>query len=101
MEPMAVRRLTVPAGAGPRLDAFLVKAVPGFSKAQVQRLLADGKVKVNGKKAKPMRRIVGGEEVELDLPELQKAPASPVAGPKLRPLYEDAKWLVIDKPSGL
>ncbi len=97
---MAVRRLTVPSGAGPRLDAFLVKAVPGFSKVQVMRLLADGKVKVNGKKAKPLRRIVGGEELELDLPELQKAPASP-AGPKLRALYEDPKWLVIDKPSGL
>ncbi|MDP1823811.1 MAG: RluA family pseudouridine synthase [Archangium sp.] len=97
---MAVRRLTVPAGAGPRLDAFLTKAVPGFSKVQVQRLLADGRVKVNGKKAKPMRRIVGGEEVELDLPEVQKAPAAP-DGPKLRALYEDAKWLVIDKPSGL
>ena len=97
---MAVRRLTVPSGAGPRLDAFLVKSVPGFSKAQVMRLLADGKVKVNGKKAKPLRRIVGGEEIELDLPELQKAPASP-EGPKLRALYEDPKWLVIDKPAGL
>jgi 23S rRNA pseudouridine1911/1915/1917 synthase len=100
MEFMAVRRLTVPSGAGPRLDAFLVKAVPGFSKVQVQRLLADGKVKVNGKKAKPMRRIVGGEEVELELPEVQKAPKS-ADGPKLPALYEDEKWLVIDKPSGL
>ena len=91
----------MPAGAGPRLDAFITKAIPGFSKVQVQRLLADGKVKVNGKKAKPMRRIVGGEEVELDLPDLQKAPAAPADGPKLPALYEDAKWLVIDKPSGL
>ena len=98
---MAVRRLTVPAGAGPRLDAFLTRALPGFSKVQVQRLLSDGRVKVNGKKAKPMRRIVGGEEVELELPELQKAPAAPADGPKLPALYEDAKWLVIDKPSGL
>jgi 23S rRNA pseudouridine1911/1915/1917 synthase len=100
MESMAVRRLTVPAGAGPRLDAFLTRAVPGFSKVQVQRLLADGRVKVNGKKAKPMRRIVGGEEIELELPEVRQAPAAP-GGPKLRALYEDAKWLVIDKPSGL
>ncbi len=100
MDPMAVRRLTVPSGAGPRLDAFLVKAVPGFSKVQVQRLLADGKVKVNGKKAKPMRRIVGGEEIELELPEVQKAPKT-LDGPRLPALYEDEKWLVIDKPSGL
>ena len=98
---MAVRRLTVPAGAGPRLDAFLTKSIPGFSKAQVQKLLAEGRVKVNGKKAKPMRRIVGGEEVEVELAEPKKAPAPAPGGPKLRPLYEDAKWLVIDKPSGL
>ena len=77
-----------------------MKAVPGFSKVQVQRLLADGKVKVNGKKAKPLRRIMGGEELELELPELQKAPRAP-DGPKLPALYEDAKWLVINKPSGL
>lgn len=97
---MAVRRLTVPSDAGPRLDSFLTRALTGFSKVQVQHLLAQGKVKVNGKKAKPMRRIVGGEAVEVDLPELQRAPASP-AGPKLTALYEDEKWLVIDKPSGL
>lgn len=100
MQSMAVRRLTVPSDAGPRLDAFLAKAIPGFSRVQVQRLLADGKVKVNGKKAKPMRRIVGGEEVELELPEVQRAPPSP-DGPKLPALYEDEKWLVINKPSGL
>jgi 23S rRNA pseudouridine1911/1915/1917 synthase len=101
MEVMAVRRLTVPAGAGPRLDAFLTKSIPGFSKAQVQKLLAEGRVKVNGKKAKPMRRIVGGEEVELDLPEPKKAAAPAANGPKLRALYEDPKWLIIDKPSGV
>ncbi|HEY1089225.1 MAG TPA: RluA family pseudouridine synthase [Archangium sp.] len=97
---MAVRRFTVPADSGPRLDAFLAKSLPGFSKAQLQQLLSAGKVKVNGKKAKPLRRIVGGEEVEVDMPETRAAPRS-AQGPKLRALYEDAMWLVIDKPSGL
>lgn len=97
---MPVRRFTVPPDAGPRLDTFLSKTLPGFSKAQVHKLLTEGKVKVNGKKAKPLRRIVGGEVVELELPETQAAPRS-AEGPKLRALYEDAKWLVIDKPSGL
>ena len=72
---MAVRRLTVPAGTGPRLDSFLNKAMPGYSRDQIHSLLTDGKVKVNGKKAKPMRRIVGGEEVEVDLPEAAEGPA--------------------------
>ncbi len=96
---MAVRRLTVPAGTPPRLDAFLAKSLPGFSKVQIQRLLSDGRVLVNGKKAKPMRRIVGGETVEVDVP--QAAPVKAVEGPKLRLLYENRALVVINKPSGL
>lgn len=98
---MASRKLTVPAGAPPRLDAFLAKAVPGFSKQQIQKLLADGRVLVNGKKAKPLRRVFGGEVVELDSPTPAAVKAHAVEGPKLRALHEDAKWLVIDKPTGL
>lgn len=97
---MAVRRLTVPPNTPPRLDAFLAKALPGFSKPQLQRLLAEGKVKVNGKKAKPLRRIVGGEEIEIETAEPQK-PTSAAKGPKLKALYEDAQWLVVDKPAGV
>ncbi len=100
-ETMAVRRLTVPPDSSPRLDAFLAKSLPGFSKAQLQRLLAEGRVKVNGKKAKPLRRIVGGETVELDIPEARRSPAAHHEGPKLTALYEDARLLVIDKPSDL
>ncbi len=97
---MAPRKLTVPGDAPPRLDAFLAKALPGFTKAQIQKLLAGGKVRVNGKIAKPMRRIVGGETVELDV--ATPAPAKPTAtGPKLRALHDDASWLVIDKPTDL
>jgi 23S rRNA pseudouridine1911/1915/1917 synthase len=100
MQRMPVRRLTVPPNSGPRLDAVLVKALPGFSRAQVQQLLAPGRVKVDGKKAKPLRRVFGGEELEVELPEAKAAPRS-VAGPKLRALFEDARYLVIDKPAGL
>jgi 23S rRNA pseudouridine1911/1915/1917 synthase len=98
---MAARRLTVPPDAPPRLDAFLARALPGFSKAQVQRLLADGRVRVNGKKAKPLRRIVGGETVELDVEAPRKARATTVTGPKLRVLHQDRALVVIDKPAGL
>lgn len=99
-EAMAVRRLTVPPNTPPRLDAFLAKALPGFSRRQLQQLLADGKVKVNGKKAKPLRRITGGEAIEIETPDPRK-PTSTPQGPKLKALYEDAKWLVLDKPAGV
>ncbi len=100
---MAPRRLTVPHDAPARLDAFLARALPGFSKQQLHRLLADGKVKVNGKKAKPLRRIMGGEEVELELaaPEKPKsAPSSSAQGPKLTLLRDTKDLVVVDKPAG-
>lgn len=100
---MAPRRLTVPPDAPARLDAFLVKALPAFGRERILKLLADGRVKVNGKKAKPLRRIVGGEEVELDVPDAAppRARAESAQGPKLKKLYEDAGLLIIDKPNDL
>ncbi|MFO0594020.1 MAG: RluA family pseudouridine synthase [Myxococcaceae bacterium] len=97
---MAVRRLTVPADAPPRLDTFLVREFPAFGKAKIQQLLAAGRVKVNGKKAKPLRRLTGGEEVELDVPDAP-APKPVTGGPKLTVLHETDALVVIDKPSGL
>jgi 23S rRNA pseudouridine1911/1915/1917 synthase len=100
---MAARRLTVPADAPERLDAYLVKVLPGYSKQQIQRLLADGKVRVNGKKAKPLRRIMGGEVVELDVAPPAKPPrvAETKQLPLLKVLHETAELAVIDKPAGV
>lgn len=95
------RRLTIPAEAPERLDAFLVKALPGYSKQQIQKLLSDGKVKVNGKKAKPLRRIVGGETVELDVAAPNKPPRVEKELPRLTVLHETRALAVIDKPAGL
>lgn len=97
---MAVRRFTIPRDAPPRLDAFLAKVLPGWPKAQLQKLLSDGRVKINGKKAKPLRRVVGGEEVELELPDAQPVKAAP-AGPRLEVLLETPGFFVVNKPAGV
>ncbi len=96
---MAAHRLTVPKPAPARLDVFLSKAVPGVSLERARALLAQGRVRVDGKVAKPARRLWGGEAVEVDLP----APRAAVraGGPPLPLLYEDAHLLVVDKPAGL
>ena len=96
---MAPRRLTIPPDAPARLDAFLAKALPGYGKGQIQKLLADGKVKVNGTRAKPLRRVHGGETVELDLPNV-KAPA-PASNRRLEVLHESPRLAVVFKPAGL
>jgi 23S rRNA pseudouridine1911/1915/1917 synthase len=96
---MAPRRLTVPRDTPPRLDAFLAKVLSSLPAAKIQALLREGKVRVDGTKAKPLRRIHGGETVELDLP--PPLPQPKVEGPRLRALYEDAALLIVDKPAGL
>ncbi|MFT3709803.1 MAG: RluA family pseudouridine synthase [Archangium sp.] len=100
---MAARRLTVPADAPERLDAFLVKVLPGYSKQQIQKLLSEGKVRVNGKKAKPLRRIMGGEVVELDVAPPSKPPriAQTKTLPPLKVLHETSELAVIEKPAGV
>lgn len=99
MAAMPGRVLTVPSDPPPRLDAFLASAVPGLSAARARALLAQGRVRVNGKVAKPARRLWGGEAVELDLP--GPTPAPRVEGPRIPVLYQDPRLLVVDKPAGL
>ncbi|MBL8909483.1 MAG: RluA family pseudouridine synthase [Archangium sp.] len=93
----------MPADAPERLDAFLVKALPGYSKQQIQKLLSDGKVRVNGKKAKPLRRIMGGEIVDLDVAAPNKPPRAEAHKdlPRLTVLHQTRVLAVIDKPTGL
>jgi 23S rRNA pseudouridine1911/1915/1917 synthase len=96
---MGLRRLTVPKDAPPRLDQFLARALPTLPLSRFHALLREGKVRVNGTKAKPLRRLRGGETVEFELPAPRPAPR--VEAPPLRALYEDAALLVVDKPAGL
>ena len=97
---MPVHRFTVPPDAPARLDAFLVRMLPRASRADVQRWLGEGRVTVNGKKARPLRRLFGGEAVELTVAD---APLPPPRGdlPTLPVLLETSRWLVVDKPAGL
>jgi 23S rRNA pseudouridine1911/1915/1917 synthase len=95
------RTLTVDrAGAGGRLDLWLVRAAPELSRARIQALIADGHVLVDGTPARASAKVRGGESVSLTLP----APVAAVPAAEdipLRVVYEDKHLLVIDKPAGL
>ena len=83
-----------------RLDAFLRTQFPGVSRGTIQRLLAEGHIRVNGRPAKPSHHPRAGEVVSLSWPE----PDPPQARPEDIPLdilYEDDDLLVVNKPPGL
>ena len=84
--------------AGERLDAFL--AGPLGSRAQAQRLIEDGAVRVDGALVPKRHRMSAGETVTVEL--LAAAPAEPDLAPAAFAVrYEDDDLLVVDKPAGV
>jgi len=95
---MAIQRLTVPReDAGARLDRWLGPRL-GLPSARAAALCQAGRVRIRGKACSPHRRLYGGEEVEVERPEVSAAPA---LGPDLAVLHDDAACLVVDKPADL
>ncbi len=86
--------------AGERLDRFLAGRMDGCSRSAVQRLVAGGRVLVNGAAVKPGHRLRGGERIDFSVP--PPAPAAPAAeDAPLDVLHEDDDLLVINKPPGM
>jgi 23S rRNA pseudouridine1911/1915/1917 synthase len=85
--------------ADARLDKYLAQVLPQFSRAYLQRLIEQGRVLVNGLKAKASQRLTMSDRVTVHLP---PSPGRPL--PESIPLaviYEDEDIVVIDKPAGL
>ncbi|TET57687.1 MAG: RluA family pseudouridine synthase [Dehalococcoidia bacterium] len=82
-----------------RLDKYLARILPQFSRGYLQKLIVQGCVLVNGQKTKASHRLNDTDTVTVELPPLATHPL-----PELIPLaviYEDTDILIIDKPAGL
>jgi 23S rRNA pseudouridine1911/1915/1917 synthase len=86
---------------GQRLDRVLVSMLADHSRSQLQRLIADGCVRVSGTVAvKPNTIVHGGDRVEVDVP----APRPSELAPEpldLDVLYQDPDIAVVNKPAGM
>ncbi|MBI3363040.1 MAG: RluA family pseudouridine synthase [Chloroflexi bacterium] len=86
---------------GERLDKALAAALADFSRTQIQRLIEDGLVAVDGVvAAKVGQKVEGGERVVVRVPPVVPAAIQPEAIP-LAIVYEDDDIIVIDKPAGM
>ncbi|TMF92003.1 MAG: RluA family pseudouridine synthase [Chloroflexi bacterium] len=90
---------TVPINA-PRLDQYLAGLLAGQSRSQVQRLIAEGHVRLNDGPARAGSRLRSGDRLSWELPATVPTRLQPEAM-DLRVLYEDDDLIVIDKPAGL
>src|SRR5262249_14997743 len=83
-----------------RLDLFLVKSLPEFSRSRIQQLIRAGFVRVGGATTRPHHSGRTGEGVEVTEPTAEKNQTEPEAIP-LTILYEDDDLIVINKVSGM
>ena len=86
--------------SGERIDALLARALPSLSRSQVQKLLEQGMVTLNGRGLKKNFRCSTGETYEVVLPEPDDLPLIPQNIP-LDVVYEDGDLIVVNKPRGL
>ena len=104
----AVRNVKVPADReGQRLDNFLLGQLKGAPRSLVYKLVRSGQVRVNGGRAKAERKLEPGDEVRippvsLNDPEDKAPPPNGfLARMEAAIVFEDARLLVLDKPTGV
>ncbi len=83
-----------------RLDKFLLRHLPDFSRTQVQALIRGGHVLVDGAPQKTGYKCKGGEDVFVRIPPRPAAVIEPEDIP-LAIIYEDADLVVLNKAAGM
>ena len=83
-----------------RLDIYLCEKFPERSRSNIQKLISDGLVKVDGEKVKPGHKICGGEILEVADFEPTFTEYLPENLP-LDILYEDSDIIVVNKARGM
>jgi len=83
-----------------RLDQFLAKRLPEYSRSRLQQLIRSGFVQLNERSARPRQIVRGGDKIDLIEPPLEKIDVRPEPIP-LEILFEDDDLIVINKPAGL
>ena len=86
--------------AGERLDVFLVRQQPDFSRAHVQKLIREGSALVDGKMRQANYQLNDGARITLTIPEAEPVEIKAEDIP-LDILYEDEDIIVVNKARGM
>ncbi len=86
--------------AGTRLDKTISLKETKFSREQIQRLIEDNYVMVNGRYQKPSYRVKQNDVVEIEEPEVKESHIEAEDLP-LNIVYEDKDILVVNKAKGM
>lgn len=103
-----VRLFTISADDdGQRVDRWIKRNAPDLPYVLVQKLLRKGQIRIDGKRAKPDKKLIAGQEIRLPPYEKVKKPApKPITDEdidfiKSLVIYDDGDVIAINKPHDL
>ncbi|VAX41249.1 Ribosomal large subunit pseudouridine synthase D [hydrothermal vent metagenome] len=85
---------------GWRIDHYLCRLFPNFSRAQFQRSIASEQIFINGLSTKPGRRVRVNDCVDITLPD-EPTHSLPPEDIPLDIIFEDEHLVVVNKPAGM
>lgn len=80
-----------------RIDMYLGKKYPQYSRRQWQDRISTGMVRLNGENCRSSRKLNAGDIISLAIPVREE----PKVDSRFQVVYEDDYLLVINKPSGM
>ena len=83
-----------------RLDAYISSKVTNLSRTNVQRLIEEGNILVNGQKKKISYKVQIGDNIEIKIPEAKETSIKAENIP-VEVVYEDNDIIVVNKPKGM
>lgn len=86
--------------ADKRIDIYISKNIEDISRTQVQKLIDEGKILVDGKKIKSNYKVKSGDKIEIQIPDPVKVDILP-EDIDIEILYEDEDIAVVNKPQGM
>jgi len=96
-----VLNLRFEGGKAERLDKFLVKCLPKFSRSQLQNLVENGHIQVDGAIARKNGQLLSyGSLVYVSIPPPEPSDLIPEAIP-LDIIFENEDVMVVNKPAGM
>lgn len=91
---------------GQRLDNYLLRILKGVPKSHIYRIIRQGEVRINKKRAKPTTRLISGDIIRIPPLRMSMPKTITVHKPLEERLleaiiFEDAQLLILNKPAGI
>ena len=86
--------------ADERLDKYIASKLPELSRSHIQKLIAEGNIKVNGRTVKPSYKTVIGDELDITVPPDTAGSLEPQDIP-IDIIYEDDDLFLVNKQAGM